>query len=253
MVDERRALMAGDGADPPDLVDRAGRVLGRLYRGGWSVARRLPGGETAERIERAIVGEARERPGTPPERSWNAPTVEPPKPTGAREPLRAAMAELLERSVTDSRETARDHFFATVIRQLLPDEARIVSMLADGTVYPLVHLGVRTSFGGVHRLLLENASTVGRAAGVAQPGLVPLYVSRLLRFGLAEVGDDDPRLGAQYEALLGDDQVRAAVAKVNSRSGPRIVRLTLRISDIGRQFWVACDPSVRAIGPAKRL
>ncbi|MGQ0837090.1 Abi-alpha family protein [Actinokineospora sp.] len=256
MDDERRGLPAANGHDPgADLVDRAGRALGRLYRGGWQVARRLPGGELAERqvhkVEQAIVSEVRkhldDEPELPQPRALVR--VEP-----AREPLRAAMAELLERSVTDSKDTARDHYFATVVRQLLPDEARIVSALSDGTVYPLAHLAARTALGGTQRLVLENASTVGRVAGVVQPGLVPLYVSRLLRFGLAEVGDEDPALGVQYEMLFTDDRVRAAEARIRGagRRGPRVVKLTLRISELGSQFWAACDPSARNVSPGER-
>jgi hypothetical protein len=234
------------------MVDRAGRALGWLYRSGWQVARRLPGGELAERqvqkVEEAIVAEVRKHLEAPPPDPLMIESVR------VREPMRLVMAELLERAVTDGRDTARDHYFEAILRKLLPDEARIVSALSDGTAYPLIHLAARTTLGGTQRLLLENASTVGRAAGVVQPGLVPLYVSRLLRFGLAEVGDEDSKLGTDYEMLLTDDRVRAAEnrAKNQGRFGPRVIRLSLRISELGAQFWAVCDPSARGVAPGER-
>ncbi|WP_436493420.1 Abi-alpha family protein [Actinokineospora sp. HUAS TT18] len=255
MVDERRALPSGNGHQPaPEFVDRAGRALGWLYRSGWQVARRLPGGELAERqvqkVEAAFASEVRKHlEEEPPE-----PTALIEAPKRAKEPMRLAMAELLERSVIESKDAARDHYFESVLRQLLPDEARIVSALSDGTVFPLIHLAARTSVAGGQRLVLENASTVGRTAGVIQPGLVPLYVSRILRFGLAEVGEEDSSLGVAYEMLLTDDRVRDAETRIKAggRFGPRIIRLTLRISELGAQFWAVCDPSARAVAPGER-
>jgi hypothetical protein len=242
-MDER----ANDPGDPAaELVGQAGRVLGWLYRGGWEVARRLPGWEAVERqarrVERAVVDEVRKRldEDGPTELQRVITAGESP-----REPLRAAMAELLERSVTDSREASREYYFALVMRQLLPDEARIVAALSDGAVFPLAHLAARTGLSGPTRYLLENASTVGRAAGVVQPGLVPFYVTRLIQFGLAEVGEEVAGLSTQYELLLTDERVRALEG---GRLGPRVVRLSLHISELGAQFWAASDPSARGVG-----
>lgn len=244
---DERALAPGSGPDPAaELVAQAGRVLGLLYRGGWEVARRLPGGDVVERqarrVERAVVDEVRKRldDDRPTELRRVITAGEQP-----REPLRAAMAELLERSVTDSRAAAREYYFALVMRQLLPDEARIVAALSDGSVFPLVHLAARTGMASPARYVLENASTVGRAAGVVQPGLVPFYVTRLIQFGLAEVGDEAPALSTQYELLLADERVRA---HDGGRLGPRVIRLSLHVSELGLQFWAACDPAARGVG-----
>ncbi|UVS76731.1 DUF4393 domain-containing protein [Actinokineospora sp. UTMC 2448] len=295
-MDQRRALPPADGPDPAAGL---GRVLGRLYRGGWEVARLLPGGDAVERrvrrIEQGVVDEVRKRLDGPDPLGGGAESAldrsraevddlaggvdrlpggtayrgrrasdrsdsahrsrgsTPYRPRGglsspargAGEPLRAAMAELLERSVTDSRDAAREHYFALVMRQLLPDEARIISALSDGSVFPLVHLVARTGIAAPHRYLLENASTVGRAAGVVAPGLVPFYVTRLLRFGLAEIGDEVPALNTQYELLLTDERVRALDV---GRLGPRVIRLSLHVSELGAQFWAASDPSARGAG-----
>lgn len=243
---DERALTPANGSDPAaELVGQAGKVLGWLYRGGWEVARRLPGGDVVERqarkIEQAVVDEVRKRLDDEPTELQRVITAgETP-----REPLRVAMAELLERSVTDSRDAAREYYFALVMRQLLPDEARIIAAMSDGSVFPLVHLAARTGLAAPHRYLLENASTVGRAAGVVQPGLVPFYVTRLIQFGLAEVGDEAPGLNTQYELLQTDERVRALDA---GRLGPRVIRLSLHISELGMQFWAACDPAARGVG-----
>lgn len=270
-------------ADEPDrspaetvegIVTGAGRAAGWLLRKGWDVTRKLPGGEIAERqlhrLEQVAVTEVRKRldgldgrlasfptrpfswrPAGDDERGFesDAVTAQPLDPHD--EPLRAAMAALLNRSVSDSRAGARQYLHATILRELVPDEARILAALSDGTAYPLVHVVTRSALGGGQRTVLANASSVGRAAGVLLPEHVPVYVSRLLGFGLVEIGDEDPSLTTQYDILLTEDYVRAAEEQAGQkRRSPKFVRHTLRLSGFGEHFWSACDPSRSGLPPA---
>ncbi|OLR89823.1 hypothetical protein BJP25_02020 [Actinokineospora bangkokensis] len=202
-------------------------AVGRVVDPFLQVARLLPGAGVAERF---LFGE---------------PEPAPRALTAGREPLRAGMAELLERAVTESRAAARDAYFRAVVDQLLPDEARIVAALSDGAAHPLVHLVARSG-----RPLVENASSIGTAAGVAQPGLTPQYVTRLRHFGLVEVGGEEPGLRTQYELLLADERVRAAEERAGGRWGPKVVKEVLRLSELGRAFWAVCDPGTRTLRPA---
>lgn len=153
----------------------------------------------------------------------------------ATEPLRAAMKELLDRSVTFDRDRAREYLYATVLRELTPDEARILAVLSDGDAHPAVDVVVRGE-----RILLRNASTVGKAAGVTLPDEVPSYLTRLAGLGLVDVTGEDPALSSQYEILATDELVRAASATAKRA---KIVRHTLRLSRFGARFWAACDPT----------
>ncbi|PRX50335.1 uncharacterized protein DUF4393 [Prauserella shujinwangii] len=252
--------------DSEDLVRRAGRVAGWAARTGRTLGRRLPGADTAERglrsLEKAALAELRRRldaaddpylvalgqaaaanvPGAPhpANAQVGAEGVLAVTPRGRPEPLRSAMAELLNRSVEFDRAQARDYLYALILRQLTPDEARIVSALADGAPFPLLHVAERTSLGGAGRIVLRNASTVGKVAGVSLPDHVPAYVTRLLALGLADADEELPALDTQYEILMTDEVVRAAEQLVRR---PKHIRATVRVSPLGVGFWQACDPT----------
>jgi hypothetical protein len=86
---------------------------------------------------------------------------------------------------------------------------------------------------------------VGQDAGVARPEDTPTYLSRLHSFGLVEYGAPTDELAAQFHELADDPAVRAARARIESGKlgSPRIVRKTVTLSALGREFWAACAPS----------
>ena len=149
------------------------------------------------------------------------------------------MTELLTRSMHDTPSDSRRTLHEVLVGELVPDEARILSALSDGSSYPLVHIaapGVASS----QKLVLENASSVGRAAGVALPDRVQVYVSHLRRLGLVEAGPEDHSLKDEYDILLTEPNVRAMIASIGKGPrGARIIRRTVRMSDLGRELWEA--------------
>lgn len=255
--------MPSETTPPPDrfderagaLVSQAGHLIRWATRTGTEFARKLPGATAVEaelhQLERTVLGELRRRldnvdplhdprttDGTATDSAAPPRTGTPPKQT---EPLRVAMAELLMRSMEQTKQRAKEYLYLAVLRQLLPDEARILSALADGSAYPVIHVDCRTGVSGSRRLL-ANASTVGRSAGAAELSSVPRYVTRLLHLGLVELEDVDPGLSVHYDILLTDSRVRAAEEAARAAGRARIVRQTLRISALGRELWDACHP-----------
>jgi hypothetical protein len=234
---------------------KVGRVL---TRSGWGLARRLPGGQAlqreVQRLQDAALTEVR--------RMLDVPeTTAPPNVTGEErrammliqnsdgpEPLRSAMNELLERSVEPDRGASREYLYGNIISQLVPDEARILAALSDGSVFAAADV-VAKHFGRPPRVILANASIVGRSAGVVTPDNVSTYVTRLLSFGLVEFGPPDDSIDTQYDILATDATVQAAEATVQARKlgSARLVRKTLSISQFGREFWSASDPARPAL------
>ena len=161
-------------------------------------------------------------------------------PTDARRPtIEDRLQELLKRSLRNTPAQSRQTLHELLVSQLVPDEARILSALSDGSSYPLVHIA-EPGAESYQKLVLENASSVGRAAGVALPDRVHLYVSHLRRLGLVESGPEDHSLKDQYEILLTEAKLRDTIASVGKGPrGPRIIRRTVRISDLGRELWEA--------------
>jgi hypothetical protein len=177
-------------------------------------------------------------------------SVAPPEPTnGVERPLparrrngdddlAAMLADLLVVSTEQSADAARRRLHLAVLRELQPDEARILAALSDGTRYAVLHVVVRLHLGINGPALLENASTVGRAAGVALPDMVPWYVGHLLRLGLVTVGPEAADLSDTYDILETEPHVREAQA-----AGPstRLLRRSLRISPFGARLWDLCQ------------
>lgn len=154
------------------LVLQAGLFTRWATRAGTELARTLPGAAAVQAelggLERAVLGELRRRlddiDPLADGRAAADPVATPGRavPPTQTAPLRVAMAELLMRSVEQTTQRAREYLHLALLRQLLPDEARILAALADGSVYPLVHVDCRTGVTATRRLL-SNASSVGRA------------------------------------------------------------------------------------------
>lgn len=241
------------------LATQAGAFARWATRTGTGFARRLPGAAVVEselgQLERTVLSELRRRldnvdpladgrfgpDGGPDGDAEENPVRAAPAPAPQTEPLRVAMAELLNRSLEQTPLRAREYLYLALLRQLVPDEARILSALADGSTYPLLHVECRTGVNATRRLL-SNASTVGRAAGVAVPASVPRYIARLQHLDLVEAGEQDRALSVQYDIAMTDSRVREAEDAARAQGRARIVRATLRISPLGRELWDACHP-----------
>ena len=137
--------------------------------------------------------------------------------------------------------------FASLVDVLLesitPDEARILSALSDGSRYPVVQIGT-AGIGVPQRRVLSNASSVGRAAGVALPDRTPEYLTHMQQLGLVELGPEDTGRTDEYEILLTDATVRRARLEIDQsgRGRMKVTRQTVRISDLGRQLWDVVRP-----------
>ncbi|MDX6564306.1 MAG: hypothetical protein QOD65_4120 [Gaiellales bacterium] len=212
--------------------------LGGLVRDVTALARAVPGVRFAERqlrgVERVALRElsARIEDAAPPPRTPTA--------NGAHDTPAERLDQLLRRSMDQTPDESHGSLVEVVLGAIVPDEARIISALSDGSAYPLVHVNAG-GVGRAPRRILSNASNIGRRAGVALPDRVPAYVTHLLSLGLIEIGPEDPSIHDEYEILLTDATVRRA----RDRAGDQRVRFakhTVRISDLGKEFWRTCRP-----------
>lgn len=151
---------------------------------------------------------------------------------------------LLERSQTQTKEEARNELFAALLKNMLPDEARILSALACGKVYPLVHVGIGPPIGAMTRYVLENASNIGKTAGLTLPQMTPIYLQRLHALGVVDFGSEDERAAELYKLAEADESVLQACKQAGqeSRFKARVLRRSVRISQLGRQLWQASQP-----------
>lgn len=163
--------------------------------------------------------------------------LESPKPAAT---IDEKMRSLLDRALDQSTGGGQAELFHRLIDQLVPDEARIISALSDGSTAPLVSVRSRTATGGPGKLVLANASLVGRTANLALPHLTPNYVTHLLSLGLVERGPEDPTMKQDYEILMAESYVLKAVkAATRGPLAARVDRRTLQLTALGRELWQA--------------
>jgi hypothetical protein len=242
----------GQSDRPGGQLGALGEALGSLTRGFRHTVRAVPGVRQAEAASRLVRGELNKRldrgesppiPPRPPPPAITAPQSEPPRavPT-ARPPVEQTLLALLTASMRSTPELSRRTLLEVLVGELVPDEARILSALSDGSIYALVDIA-EPGIGSYRHRVLENASSVGRAAGVALPEYVHLYVSHLRRIGLVESGPEDHSLKDEYDILLSEPKLRATiVSRGKGPRGVRIIRRTVRISDLGRELWETAHP-----------
>jgi Abortive infection alpha len=214
----------------------------------WSLAgqaaRQLPGVSLTERelqrVEHAVLRQLKDRLDAVDDTAdlpLAAPMEEAPEESTTPTEV---LAGLLRDSTVQTGPQARDRLYRWLLQQLLPDQARILAALSDGSTYPLVHVTLRGPMGGSGESLLDNASTVGRSAGVALPEQVPLYLTHLRSLGLVEEGPEDESLRETYDIAETDSTVRTAVDRADG-GAVRTVRRTLRLSATGHELWAACQ------------
>ena len=158
----------------------------------------------------------------------------------------------------DGDSAARVHpAFLNVLRQLTPDEVRIISTFQHDGPYPLITVSARYRFGERLSTELRHFSLLATQAGCEHPERVPMYIDNLCRLGLAELRPvriaDDTR---SFRPLESHAQVKAAIARIEARipelesaqpggDDNRVIadvqRTALYMTAFGRQFYEACE------------
>lgn len=215
--------------DPAGLVDLAEQsVRTYLNAAGWTERQVF-------RLIRSGMGDATAAAPPQPESERPETTQQPPG-------LDHKMHDLLERAVGQNTASSRQELFHKILDQMVPDEARIVSALSDGSASPLLNVYSRTRAGLVGEVVLENMSLIGRTANLALPQLTPMYVSHLLSLGLVESGPEDSALKDDYEILAADTAVLGALKAAGRGPIPaHVEKYTLRLSGLGLELWAAAN------------
>jgi hypothetical protein len=147
---------------------------------------------------------------------------------------------LLDSSGNLTADEQREQTLAALVAQVVPDEARMLVVLATGEPAAVVHV-VAPALPGTHgHVILGNVSNIGRRAGVPRQDQTSNHIARLTSLGLVEEGDELPQLSTDYEILLAGRAVRAARQAPSRRLAPRIRRASLRLTPLGRELVDSC-------------
>jgi len=157
---------------------------------------------------------------------------------GGRSPAEA-FAALLRTAEMQSPAAAREAAVMRTIHELLPDEARILLAMSDGSVQAVLQ-----AHDGDDQVIC-NKSNVGRNAKVHAQELTTRYVTHLLELGLVELVPYKGREFYEWELIEAQTDVREVLGRYDHRKlvKPKLIRQILRLSPAGRSFCDVCLPS----------
>src|SRR6516162_2109869 len=131
--------------------------------------------------------------------------------------MRERYLNLLAASMDGARADRVHPGFLEVLRQLTPDEVRIISLFQHDGPYPIVSVQSRYRHGSVIATALRHFNLLGEQAGCEHPRRAPLYVDNLVRLGIAELRrvriSEDTRV---FVAVEQHPEVLAAVAQIEA-------------------------------------
>lgn len=167
--------------------------------------------------------------------------------TGHESSLSDLYANLIAAAMDKSTAQGAHPAFVEIIKQLTPDEAKLVSLFVSDQPLPLINLSwefkpnSNGNKGG--KDVLVHYSHLGTIAGCEFPHMTPTYIDNLCRLGLAEV----PAFWKYtskgvYEALENDPMIKERKASIESNAEilAIIERKGLRVTELGKQFARVC-------------
>ena len=171
------------------------------------------------------------------------PALEALKYAGHNPTLRELDANLLATSI-DAKTAHEAHpAFVEIIRQLTPDEARILKYVFERMYLPIITLRVRLPGRKAGFDYYADFSDVAENTECQFPALTPQYLGNICRLGLAEF----PRNNyiedkAMYQALEQYETVADIKKEIRKKFnlGTVVVKEFVRITELGRQFCKSC-------------
>lgn len=175
------------------------------------------------------------------------PTVESLRFTAHEPSLRELYANLLATSM-DAQTAQNAHpAFVEIIRQLTPDEARLMQVLAQTGVAPMITYGRRYNIlnydNYVDTEIFRHFSLLPHQAHCLYPDSFPSYLNNLCRLGLVEIKENYFIAGeGLYEPLENHSEIKSFISadSLHGLGQPAIRREALFVTDLGRQFCTAC-------------
>lgn len=137
--------------------------------------------------------------------------------------------------------------FVEIIKQLTPDEAKLVGLFVRDIAYPLINVtweyaeNQEGKTGGQN--ILVNYSHLGFLAKCEFPDMTPTYIDNLCRLGLAEVPTFlEYTSKGVYDDLESDPKVKniQLAFEENQEKIVRVERKGLQVTQLGKLFATIC-------------
>jgi hypothetical protein len=153
--------------------------------------------------------------------------------------LRRAGEDLLRRSRDVWGADSRHPAYAGILRDLAPDEARILVFLLKDGPQPCVDVERGGAVGRLQteRGLARGLTMIGSRASVRYPDAVPQYLNNLTRLGLVWTSPEPVADLLRYQVLEAQPDVLEAVHSVHRA---RTVRRSIHLTPFGQDFARIC-------------
>jgi len=177
------------------------------------------------------------------------PIVEALRYAGSEEALSDLYANLLATSMDRVTASTAHPAFTEIIKQLTPDEAKILKCFTSNQPMPLIDIkkfSKSDKVSGGYLLKYVNHSNLGSTAGCEHLDLVPAYIDNLVRLGLAEIPSGQCyKLDVIYRSLEDSELAISIKAEIerNPEDGCEFERKFLAVTSLGRQFAKVCVAS----------
>ncbi len=163
--------------------------------------------------------------------------------TGTEENLSDLYANLLATSMDKATAYRAHPGFVDMIKNMCPDEAKIMQFLSEQTYCPIVNIKSVSSADQSFRVVHRHVSLIGFDAKCEHPVLAPNYLDNLARLGLIQVETtvrmqkDEPY--ARIEEYPQIKEIIESLEKIEGRT-VEVEKIRLAVTDLGKQFIRAC-------------
>ena len=171
------------------------------------------------------------------------PAIEALRYTGAESDLAELYANLLATSMDKATAYRAHPGFVDMIKNMSPDEARVMKYLAISGDQPLINIKAIQKESGGFQIVHRHLSLLGLKASCQHVPLAATYIDNLVRLGLIEIPamrcfkSDEP-----YTEIEDHPQVKELLEqlrKVDTHT-IEVEKLKLELTDLGRQFIRSC-------------
>lgn len=180
-----------------------------------------------------------------PKISVAGPIIEALRYTGAEESLSDLYANLLATSMDKNTAINAHPAFTEIIKQLTPDEAKLISLFPNISSIPLIDITRKDNSKnrGSYITRYSNHSNFGESAECEHLSLVPAYIDNLIRLGLIEIPAGQSYTAVEFYKPLEDSEL-AKNFKTMIENVPEhechFNRKMAVITALGRQFANVC-------------
>ncbi len=153
--------------------------------------------------------------------------------------LRARGTELLQQAADVHFDGEAHPAYGRILMEIVPDEARILRLLAMSGPQPAVDVRAGNLIGVGSQLVAARLNMIGAEAGLRHRERVGAYLSNLFRLGLVAFAEEPLDDLVAYQVLEAQPEVMSLIRETTRA---RIARHSVRLTELGADFCRVCLP-----------